>query len=124
MLAILEKNEGAQQDWVRSSRHNAMPLIQELTPEHVVKNVVGGAAHSDSYSCIATFESDADEYASIAQWLKPMLGQQSGWTYIVYLYTDKKQPMEWFTRIPEREEFFGPATALHLRSGFAEELIS
>jgi hypothetical protein len=113
MLAILEENEGAQQDWVRSSRHNAMPLIQELPREHVVRNVVGGAAHSDSYSCMATFESEADEYASIAQWLKSRLG----WTYIVYLYTDKKQPMEWFTRIPEREEFFGPATGFALAVG-------
>jgi hypothetical protein len=117
MLAILEKNEGAQQDWVRSSRHNAMPLIQELTPEHVVKNEVGGVAHSDSYSCMATFESDADEYASIAHWLKPMLGRQAGWTYIVYLYMDKKQPMEWFTRIREREEFLGPATGFALAVG-------
>jgi hypothetical protein len=80
MRAILEKNEGAQQDRVRSSCHNAIPLIQKLTPEHVVKNVVGGAAQSDSYSCMATFESDADEYASIAHWLRPMLGQQAGWT--------------------------------------------
>jgi hypothetical protein len=46
-----------------------------------------------------------------------MLGQQAGWTYIVYLYTDKKQPMEWFTRIPEREEFFGPATGFALAVG-------
>jgi hypothetical protein len=37
MRAILEKNEGAQQDRVRSSCHNAIPLIQKLTPEHVVK---------------------------------------------------------------------------------------
>jgi hypothetical protein len=43
-----------------------------------------------------------------------MLGQQTGWTYIVHFYTNKKQPTDWFTRIPEREELFGPATGFAL----------
>jgi hypothetical protein len=116
-LAIVEKNEGAQQDWVRSSCHNATSEVQRLTPEHEVKEVIGVAAHSDSYTCMATFAPGEDEYASIAQWLKPMLGQQASWTYIVYLRTDKTQTMEWLTRIPEREEFFGPATGFALAVG-------
>jgi hypothetical protein len=46
-----------------------------------------------------------------------MLGQQAGWTYIIYLYEDKKQRMDWFTRIPEREEFLVQLRGLRSLSG-------